>query len=273
MKKFSALMALACAMMLSFLLASCGDHEDWRDPIDQFNLTDAMNAYLDRYGEFGADDKTTQQWFYNNYDNYGGYYDLYYEADYRAFVDELSKWYAKCQVSMASILATSAWSGKLVMNWKDAGSSGYSQASCTAEYDFDLTSTGAKGGRGQEHRWNYSDGSAESKTGFNWSVDGYGNIILDFDSDEGQGKGVEMVVYYSDLNKLSDSEGIFTGRMTSNTNGLDEYDDFSFSRVTYAKPAVGTRTVAAEQVFSGKAAGAKRMSSDKRQITLKGSRR
>lgn len=259
--------------MLVFSLASCSDDDDWGDPIDQFNLTDAMNAYLDYYGEFGTDDETTQQWFYNNYDNYGGYYDMYYEADYRDFVSELSKWYSQCQVSMASILATGAWSGNLTMNWKEAGSTGYSQASCTAEYDFDLTSTGAKGGRGQEHRWDYSDGSSESYTAFNWSVDGYGNIILDFDSEEGQGKGVEMVIYYSDLDKLSDSEGTFAGRMTSNTEGLDEYDDFSFNRVTYAKPALGTRTMVAEQAFSGKPGAAKRIASGKKQITLKGGRR
>lgn len=273
MKKLSALTGLVCAMMLLLSMTSCGDSEDWRDPVNRFNLTNAMNAYLDRYGEFGTNDEATRQWFYDNYDNYGGYYDLYYDADYRTFVSELSSWYAKCQVTMASILATGAWNGNLMMNWRNAGSSTYSLATCSAEYDFDLSSTGAKGGRGQEHRWNYSDGSAESRTGFNWSVDGFGNIIIDFDSAEGQGRGVEMVVYYSDLDKLSDSQGIFAGKMTSNTQGLDEYDNFSFRRVTYAKPALGTRTTTAGRDFAGKADGMRRIDSEKKQVTLTGSRR
>lgn len=273
MKKLSLLLSLALVMTLSAVLTSCDDNNhDWY-PVDEFNLTDAMNAYLDRYGEFGTDDATTQQWFSSNYSRYGGYYDEFYDEDYNAFYQELLKYYEQNQVTMAQILSTGAWQGNMTLHWKADGATTYSSATCTAEYDFDLSATGAKGGRGQEHRWNFSDDSEESTTQFTWSVDGYGNIILDFDSDEGQGKGIEMIVYYSDLDILSDDTNEFTGTMTSNTDGLDEYDDFSFTRVTYAKGALGQQTASTGKSFAGKGIAEKRAVTIKKISTLTGSHR
>lgn len=267
MKRLSIFMSLALAMMLTMGLASCGDdHDDWY-VVDEFNLTDAMNAYLDQYGEFGTDDATTQRWFDNNYERYGGRGDYYFDDNYNAFYQELLKYYEQCRVQMAQILSTGAWQGTMTLHWKDQGATTYSAATGTAEYDFDLSARGATGGRGQERRWGFSDGSEDSQTQFSWSVDGYGNIILDFDSEEGQGKGVEMIVYYSDLDNLDDDNGIFKGTMTSNTTGLDEYDDFNFARVTYAKGIVGSQAASTGRAFGGKGIASKRTVAEKKSGT------
>ena len=99
-----------------------------------------------------------------------------------------------------------------------------------------------------------SDGSADNQNRFNWEIDNRGNIIFDFDDAQlGQGKGVEMVIFYKDLIVLEDKN--FKGRMTSNTQNLYEYDDFELVRSSYIKPADGvSRSISstASRIFSGK---------------------
>jgi len=272
MKKITTIIMVVLLAILSFSFTACdGNDHTWDNDVDNFNLSNCIDGYLNKYGSFGTDDKTTATWFSQNYEDYGGYYDKYYNGDYNAFIDALEKIYKQNQTAMAQILSTAAWSGSVTLHWRENSNQSYSTATCSAEYDFDLTQSGSTNGRGLEKRSNFSDGSAAVNTSFNWKVDGYGNIIIDFDSEAGLGKGVEMVIYYADLN-LNDEQGIFAGTMTSNTSNLDEYDDFSFQRVTYAKPNVMTRTAASYKIFNGEGT-AKRLDIVKKVTTITGSHR
>jgi hypothetical protein len=272
MKKFSTIMMVALLAMVSFSFTACDDGNDYDDYYDDaFNLNNCVDGYLSKYGAFGTDDNTTATWFNNNYENYGGYGDYYYEADYKDFINALDKVYQENQVAMASIISSAAWSGKMTIHWRDNSNQSYSTTDGTAEYDFDLSQSGGVSGRGLEKRGAFSDGSAAKNTAFNWKVDGFGNIILDFDSEAGQGQGVEMVIYYADLN-LNESSGIFAGTMTSNTKGLDEYDDFSFNKVTYAKSNVGTRAAVSNKIFNG-AGTTKRLNEAQKTVSITGMHR
>lgn len=272
MKKLSTIMTMVLLAMLSFSFTACdGNDHNWDNYVDNFNLNNCIDGYLNKYGSFGTDDKTTAAWFDQNYDDYGGYYDKYYNVDYKSFTDALGKIYKQNQTAMAQILSTAAWSGNVTLHWRENSNQSYSKATCSAEYDFDLTQSGSISGRGLEKRANFSDGSADVNSSFNWKVDGYGNIIIDFDSETGPGQGVEMVIYYADLN-LNDEQGIFAGTMTSNTSNLDEYDDFNFQRVTYAKPNITTRAAVSFKTFNGEGT-TKRLDAVKKVVIITGNHR
>ena len=211
------------------------------------NINDVLNAYFDNkngFGTFGTDKPTARKWFFDNC-NYA------IESDFFYFWQEAAKDIQKSKVQMAGILSAAAWRGSLTMHYKKTSiDKDYTVVGCTEELDFDLAATGTTRGRGQETRTGKADGSADSIDRFNWEIDDYGNIIIDFDDPEkGQGQGIEMVIYYKDLVNLDDAT--FVGIMTSNTQGLFEYDEFRLSRVSYAKPV--SRTVpSVSRIFSGK---------------------
>lgn len=258
MKKVYQFMLVAAATL--FIFASCSDDDYYWDDRDDyyFDVEQALDDYFYKYGAFGTDDQTTANWFSSNYPDA-------YQSDWNDFVNGIAQERDANKRAMARILTTGAWNGPMQMNWRDQGNSQYQQASCTAEYDFDLAKSNAAYGRGKETRTDYSDGSADTQTAFNWEIDDYGNIILDFDSDEGQGKGVEMVVYYADLN-LDDDQDLFAGTMTSNTEGLDEYDDFEFHRASYAKAAPGAQKQSSGLSFSGKGTPKNALTAVKRSV-------
>ncbi|WP_459995016.1 hypothetical protein [Prevotella dentasini] len=212
------------------------------------NIDEVLDAYFDSekgFGTFGTDETTARRWFFSNCD-----YAI--ESDFIYFWKEAANDIQKSKALMANILSGAAWRGNLTMHYKNtAAETQYTAVGCTEELDFDLAATGAAYGRGREVRTGKADGSPDSEDFFSWSIDDYGNIIIDFDDAElGQGKGVEMVIYYKDLNYLDDDS--FSGIMTSNTQGLLEYDEFSLSRATYAKAKGKKTNPAAGKVFSGK---------------------
>lgn len=260
MKKIMTILAMAVVVAAPMTFTSCDDSDDLYYGggyyENDFDLESALNAYLNRYGEFGTDDETTKAWFNSTYYSFGGY-DSYYSQNYDDFIDNLNGYYAEGQRTMASILSSAAWSGPLTMYWNEAGQKGYpNQTRYDVEYDFDLDKADATFGRGLEKLFNASDGSENIQTTFNWQVDGFGNIIIDYDSGEGQGKGVEMVVYYSDLKNLANSSDnkSFEGTMRSNTEGMDEYDVFNLTTATYAKGALGSGNASpsvSDKIYNG----------------------
>lgn len=280
MKKIMTILAMAVVVAAPMTFVSCDDDNDWDYGYyeNNFNLEGALNAYLNRYGEFGTDDDVTKAWFNQNYYSFGGY-DSYYNQNYSDFIDYLNGYYAEGQRTMAGILASAAWSGPLTMYWNESGQKNYpNKVNYDVELDFDLDKADATFGRGLEKRFNASDGSGDTQATFNWQVDGFGNIIFDYDSEEGQGKGIEMVVYYADLEKLSNGDNGkgFAGTMHSNTEGLDEYDIFNLTTATYAKGVLGSRSASpsvSNKVYNGKISNRKVDIAKKIVSTLRARRR
>ncbi len=235
MKKLVYLMTMLALAAAPLMLTSCDDDDDYYDDgpyyddyVNDYNLNKAVNDYLDRYGEFGTDDKTTQQWFNSTYYSYGGY-DYFYDVNWRDFNNSLNTIYAQNQVLMADYLCTSAWQGPMKVTYVDKDNL-TKEYTCTVEYDFDRDNKDAVKGRGKETRVNFSDGSADSEASFSWEVDNYGNIIFTFDD------GYQMVLYYSDLSNLNNSK--FEGIISSNTEGYNERYTIVLQHVTYAKPGM-----------------------------------
>lgn len=228
MKRYFYFAILVMLIAVPMTFTSCDDDDDYLYYGQGFNLDQAVDDYLDFYGEFGTDENTTKQWFNQHYYGYGGS-DYYYNQDWSDFYNSLLKIYKQYQQQMADYLCTSAWQGRMKVTYSNSdGSKG--QYTCTVEYDFDRSSTTATTGRGIEKRVNFSDGSADSQAAFTWEVDGYGNIIFTFDDN------FQMVLYYSDLSYLNDKQ--FEGTISSNTQGYNEYYNVVLQHVTYAKPNV-----------------------------------
>ena len=236
----------------NFRDANEADYQEFAQRIvnDILNIDKVLDAYFDNnsgFGTFGTDQAEARQWFFKNYE-----YAI--ENDFVYFWQEALKDIQRSKTRMAAILSGAAWRGNIKMNFKNNPNDQYSQTAADEELDFDLAQTGGTYGRGEEKRTNMSDGSADNQNRFNWEIDNRGNIIFDFDDAQlGQGKGVEMVIFYKDLIVLEDKN--FKGRMTCNTQNLYEYDDFELVRSSYIKPADGvSRSIssAASRIFSGK---------------------
>ena len=80
MKKLTTMMAALLLMLTAGVVTSCSEdhYYDYR-----FELDRAIDAYFDRYGDFGTDDNTTADWFSRNFP-------YATDGDYRRFINEVS---------------------------------------------------------------------------------------------------------------------------------------------------------------------------------------
>lgn len=231
MKKMYLILTCALVGLLSVSMTSCDDDDYWDDQY-YFNLDEALNNYFDYFGDFGTDEQTTAEWF----DQYYGYASDY---DYQDFLDAVDDEIYASQVLMSSYL-NGFWQGTLVMNYKDE--SGNSQSdTCNVTWDFELASGEKTSGRGQEIRY-FTD--ENDTTNFSWQVNNEGGIEMSFDN--GSDDPINMLVAYNTLDLLSTTE--FIGTLVG--VNIDETDDFSLTKVSYAKSM--TRSEAGGKVFKGR---------------------
>lgn len=240
MKTMTRLMTVAMVAITMMAVSSCDEGPGWREDDYWFDVEEAVNAYFERYGDFGADSKTMADWF-----DYC--YPYASNADYNSFCNNVESVIYSNQKAMARLL-NGNWQGNLTMRYKENGQS-VSQK-CTVAWDFELSSNSDVSGRGQEVR--YSEAEGTTTTAFSWYVNNEGGIEMSFDAASDDDDPINMIVAYSTLDLLSDSE--FTGTLVG--VNIDEEDDFSLTKTSYAKPSVDTRTVAIKH-FGGAKSTAK----------------
>lgn len=239
MKTMTRFITMAMVAITMTAVSSCDDGPEWRGDDYWFDVDEAVDAYFARYGDFGTDGETMADWFDNSYPYASN-------ADYNSFRNGVESVIYDNQKAMARLL-NGNWQGNLTMRYKENGQS-VSQR-CTVAWDFELSSNSDVSGRGQEVR--YSEAEGTTITAFSWYVNNEGGIEMSFDPASADDDPINMIVAYSTLDLLSDSE--FTGTLVG--VNIDEEDDFSLTRTQYAKPSVETRTAASKK-FGGKKSGA-----------------
>lgn len=153
-----------------------------------------------------------EDWDYRDY--YGGWYD-----DYNWYSDPFD--YGTDDLTLMAQTLRGQWTGQLRADYINSDGQ-----RTVVDYDtymaFDQYDSRSLNGRGTEE--DYLDGTLDAQENFSWYIDPRsGNIYIQFD------KGREMCIKYSDL---SLDNNAFSGTITG--QNVDEYDDFSFQRTTYA---------------------------------------
>ncbi len=248
MKKLTALMTVALIAIASLALTSC---EDDNDHPYYFDLDEALNGYFDRYGDFGTDQRTTADWF-----DY--YYPYASDYDYRDFINAVSSEIYKSRSTMARYL-NGEWEGPLTMYYKDTNGQ-TAQANYQVTWHFELSTSSDTQGRGTE--WRTNDDEGTTVTNFSWSVNDTGGIEISYDPSTPNGTPVNMLIAYSNLDRLSTTE--FQG--TSVGQNIDEEDDFSL-RKRLPQQVAGQGVAKSGKTFGG-AKGQVNLTPIERHITI-----
>lgn len=248
MKKLTTMMAALLLMLTAGVVTSCSEdhYYDYR-----FELDRAIDAYFDRYGDFGTDDNTTADWFSRNFP-------YATDGDYRRFINEVSVEINNSRTLMARYL-NGEWEGPLRMYYKDnSGTTVYDDYQVV--WHFELSASSDVKGRGVEYRYQAND---MVQTSFSWCVNGYGGIEISYDTTLDNGEYVNMLIAYNNLDCLNNTQ--FKG--TSVGVNIDEEDDFNLTkRLPQSVSANGAVKETNSKTFSGKQFGA---ASVERNITIK----